>query len=65
MYYEPHCDYGEQSLEDANIESVDVVITPASTQLLLGYPLVCMPKKNRKENPSENKNQKDSASSDT
>ncbi|KAK9795939.1 hypothetical protein WJX73_009032 [Symbiochloris irregularis] len=40
LYYEPHCDYDEASLRDAGAQGVDVVITPASSQLVAGYELV-------------------------
>ena len=43
LYYEPHCDHDQQSLAAADTDSVDVVITPASSQVLLGYPLVSLP----------------------
>ena len=38
IYYEPHCDYDEKST--APITDLDVVITPACSQLIAGYPLV-------------------------
>lgn len=38
IYYEPHCDYDEKST--APITDLDVIITPASSQILAGYPLV-------------------------
>ena len=37
-YYEPHCDFDAQSV--AGVGRVDIVISPPSSQLLLGYPLV-------------------------
>lgn len=39
LYYEPHCDYQEDSFKD--VPSVDAVITPASDQIIANaYPLV-------------------------
>ena len=39
LYYEPHCDYQEDSFSD--VPSVDAVITPASDQIIANaYPLV-------------------------
>jgi hypothetical protein len=38
LYYEPHCDYDAASVGRAG--PVDVVVTPPSTQSLLGYDLV-------------------------
>ena len=39
LYYEPHCDHQEDSFSD--VPSVDVVITPASDQIIANaYPLV-------------------------
>ena len=38
LYYEPHADYVEETLQSIN--SVDVVVMPPSTQSLLGYDLV-------------------------
>ena len=43
VYYEPHCDYDEQSLRSTGAEGVDVVITPASSQLVAKYELVGSP----------------------
>lgn len=40
MYYEPHCDYSQQSLEDLHVAPVDVIFTPVTTQEILAYPLV-------------------------
>jgi hypothetical protein len=40
LYYEPHCDYDESSLD--GIGAVDVVITPAVNQELMNYPLVTL-----------------------
>lgn len=40
LYYEPHCDYDEASLRQTGAEGVDVVIAPASSQLVGGYELV-------------------------
>ena len=41
VYYEPHCDYDEKST--APITDLDVVITPACSQIIAGYPLVRQP----------------------
>lgn len=38
LYYEPHCDYIASSV--AAVGTVDVVVSPPSTQSLLGYQLV-------------------------
>ena len=38
LYYEPHCDYDEASV--ARIGKVDVVVTPANSQVLVNFPLV-------------------------
>lgn len=39
LYYEPHCDYQEDSFSD--VPSVDAIITPASDQIIANaYPLV-------------------------
>ncbi len=39
LYYEPHCDHQEDSFSD--VPGVDVVITPASDQIIANaYPLV-------------------------
>ena len=38
LYYEPHCDAPAATL--ATIGTVDVVVTPAASQRLAGYPLV-------------------------
>lgn len=43
MYYEPHCDYSQQSLEDLHVAPVDVIFTPVTTQEILAYPLVGLP----------------------
>ena len=44
IYYEPHCDWGEGALDglagSSGAGSVDVVVTPAVSQKLAGYPLV-------------------------
>lgn len=38
LYYEPHCDAPEAAL--ASVGTVDVMVTPAASQRLAGYPLV-------------------------
>lgn len=38
MYYEPHCDYDESSV--ASVGKVDVIVTPANSQVLIMFPLV-------------------------
>ncbi len=38
LYYEPHCDYVAESVR--SVGRVDVVVSPPSTQSLLGYDLV-------------------------
>ena len=39
LYYEPHCDYQEDSFSD--VPTVDAIITPASDQIIANaYPLV-------------------------
>lgn len=38
LYYEPHCDFDEASF--AGIDSVDAVVSPVVSQLLVNYPLV-------------------------
>ena len=38
LYYEPHCDFKEGSVEE--VGQVDVVVTPPSSQVVLGLPLV-------------------------
>lgn len=38
LYYEPHCDYQEDTFRD--VPSVDAVVTPVVDQLLVAYPLV-------------------------
>ena len=39
LYYEPHCDYDEDAI--AKIGKVDAVVTPANSQVLMKFPLVC------------------------
>ena len=39
LYYEPHCDYDSASV--ARIGKVDAVVTPANSQVLIKFPLVC------------------------
>ena len=38
LYYEPHCDYDEDAV--AKLGKVDVMVTPASSQVLIKFPLV-------------------------
>ena len=38
LYYEPHCDYDESAV--AKIGKVDVMVTPANSQVLIKFPLV-------------------------
>lgn len=40
LYYEPHCDYDESSV--ARIGKVDVMVTPANSQVLVNFPLVSL-----------------------
>lgn len=40
LYYEPHCDYDEAAV--AKIGKVDAVVTPANSQVLVTFPLVCL-----------------------
>ncbi len=41
LYYEPHCDFKSGSVEE--VGQVDVVVTPPTSQVVLGFPLVSSP----------------------
>jgi hypothetical protein len=40
LYYEPHCDFDESSF--AGVQSVDAVVSPVVSQMLINYPLVSL-----------------------
>ncbi|GAB4820141.1 hypothetical protein N2152v2_007187 [Parachlorella kessleri] len=50
LYYEPHCDFKSGSVEE--VGQVDVVVTPPTSQVVLGFPLVKGATENSKLLPS-------------
>ena len=38
MYYEPHCDAQASALQ--RLDPVDIIVTPAVSQMLVSFPLV-------------------------